>query len=132
MNEFGDAHVRHATLLWMSLLAADARDQLSWLGERELETEPVVEEVELFCRMSEGFAERGVLDPGQLRDLQAVGRRLGEIDATGRAGLWGDALASDTAWDDIRLLARQYLVSTLGDWRQPLPGSRSRPHKGDH
>ncbi|WP_369142129.1 hypothetical protein [Streptomyces sp. R44] len=132
MNEFGDAHIRYGTLLWMALLAADAQDQRSWLGERELETEPVVEEVELLCRMSEGFAERGVLEPGQLRDLQAVGRRLGEIDAGHRVGLWADALASDSAWDDIRLLARQFLISTLGDWRQPLPGRSAGPHKGDH
>ncbi|MER5207525.1 hypothetical protein [Streptomyces sp. NPDC002825] len=121
MNECGDARVRYGTLRWMALLAADSRDQLSWLRERELDTEPVVEEVELFCRLCEGFAERGVLEPEQLRKLQAVGRRLGAIDATRRVGRWADALVTDPAWDDIRRLARRFLVSTLGDWRQPLP-----------
>ncbi|MFF8381353.1 hypothetical protein ACF07V_35175 [Streptomyces sp. NPDC015661] len=131
MNEFGDARVRNGTLLWMALLAADNQEQLTWLEERELETEPVVEEVELLCRLSEGFAERGVLEPGQLRELQAVGRRLGDIDAARRTGLWADALATDPAWDDVRLLARRFLVSTLGDWRQPLPRP-VRPHNGGH
>lgn len=121
MNDLGDAHLRTWTLRLMTLLAADTQDQLAWLGERELETESLVEEVELLCRVSEGLVEREVFEPKDLRDLRAVGRRLGEIDAAGRAGLWAKALATDPAWDEIRLLARRFLLTTLGDWRQPMP-----------
>ncbi|MGW7370226.1 hypothetical protein ACWGI8_44150 [Streptomyces sp. NPDC054841] len=131
MNDLGDANLHTWTLRWMALLAADTRDQLSWLGERELETESVVEEVELLCRISEGLAERGAFEPKNLRDLQAIGRRLGEIDAGCRAGLWANALTKDPAWNEVRPLARQFLLSTLGDWRQPLPRP-VRPHTGDH
>ncbi|MFH8474546.1 hypothetical protein [Streptomyces sp. NPDC018000] len=105
----------------MALLAADTQVQLAWLGERELETEAVVEEVELLCRISEGLAERGAFEPENLRDLQAISRCLAEIDSACRAGLWANALATDPAWDAIRPLARQFLLTTLGDWRQPLP-----------
>ncbi|MEU0396785.1 hypothetical protein ABZ208_29155 [Streptomyces sp. NPDC006208] len=115
----------------MTLLAADTQDQLAWLGEREQETESVVEEAELLCRISEGLAERGAFEPENVRALQAIGRRLGEIDAACRAGLWVNALATDPAWDEIRSLARQFLLTTLGDWRQPLPRPVS-PHTGDH
>ncbi len=131
MNDLGDAHLRTWTLRLMTLFAADTQDQLAWLGERELETESIVEEVELLCRVSVGLAERGVFEPKELRDLQVIGRRLGEIDAACRAGLWADALGTDPAWDEIRLLARQFLLTALGDWRQPMP----RPvhsHTGDH
>ncbi|MEU9161495.1 hypothetical protein AB0D29_14665 [Streptomyces sp. NPDC048424] len=131
MNHLGDTNLRTWTLRFMALLAVDTPDQLAWLGERELETKDVVEEVELLCRVSEGLAERGVFEPEDLRGLQAIGRRLGEIDATCRVGLWHNALATDPAWDDIRSLARQFLLTRMGDWRQPLP----RPvgtHKGDH
>ncbi|MDN0200002.1 hypothetical protein [Streptomyces sp. S.PNR 29] len=121
MNDLGDAHLRTWTLRFMALLAADTQDQLAWLGEHELETKDVVEEVELLCRVSEGLAERGVFAPKDLRDLRAIGRRLGEIDAACRIGLWANALATDPAWDDIRRLARRFLLTTLGDWRQPLP-----------
>ncbi|MGW5849416.1 hypothetical protein ACWFQ8_15925 [Streptomyces sp. NPDC055254] len=131
MNPLGDAHLRTWTLRFMALLAADTQDQLAWLGERELETKDVVEEVELLCRVSEGLAERGAFEPEDLRDLRAVDRRLGEIDATCRVGLWNDALTKDSAWDDIRALARQVLLTRLGDWRQPLPRP-VRPHTGDH
>ncbi|WP_331735759.1 hypothetical protein [Streptomyces sp. NBC_00057] len=131
MNHLGDARLSTWTLRFMTLLAADTQDQLAWLDERELETEPVVEEAELLCRVSEGLAERGAFEPKDLRDLQAIGRRLGEIDAACRAGLWANALVTDPAWDDIRLLARQFLLTTLGDWRQPLPRP-ARPHTGDH
>ncbi|MER7666436.1 hypothetical protein [Streptomyces sp. NPDC096193] len=130
MNHLGDARLRTWTLRFMALLAADPQGQLAWLGERDLETKDVVEEVELLCRISEGLAERGVFEPKNLRDLRAVGRRLGEIDATGRVGLWGNALATDPAWDDVRSLARQFLLTRLGDWRQPLPRP-VRPHTGD-
>ncbi|MFB7383916.1 hypothetical protein ACFC6U_41325 [Kitasatospora purpeofusca] len=131
MNALGDAHLRTWTLRFMALLAAGTSDQLAWLGERELETKDVVEEVELLCRVSEGLAERGVFEPADLRDLRAVGRRLGEVDAHSRSGPWGNALATDPVWDDIRSLARQVLLTTLGDWRQPLPPP-ARPLTDDH
>ncbi|GAA3480378.1 hypothetical protein [Streptomyces yanii] len=130
MNHLGDARWRTLTLRFMALLAADIQDQLAWLGERELETESVVEELEFFCRISEGLTERGAFEPKNLRDLQAIGRRLGEIDAACRVGLWANALAADPAWDELRPLARQFLLTTLGDWRQPLPRP-VRPHTGD-
>ncbi|MFD5060732.1 hypothetical protein [Streptomyces sp. NPDC058394] len=129
MNHLGDAHLRTWTLRFMALLAAETQDQLAWLGERELETESVVEEVELLCRISEGLAERGAFE--NLGDLQAIARRLGEIDAACRVGLWANALATDPAWDEMRPLARRFLLTTLGDWRQPLPRP-VRPHRGNH
>ncbi|MGW7453000.1 hypothetical protein [Streptomyces sp. NPDC054787] len=131
MNHLGDARLRTWTLRFMALLAADAQDQLAWLGERELETKDVVEEVELLCRVCEGLAERGVFVREELHDLRAVGRRLGEIDATFRVGLWDNALVTDPAWEDVRSLARQFLLTGLGDWRQPLPRP-VRPHTVDH
>jgi hypothetical protein len=130
MNDLGDAHLRTWTLRFMALLSADSHDQLAWLGERGPETKDVVEEVELICRVSEELAERGAFGPADLRNLQAIGRRLGEIDAGCRAGLWANALATDPAWDDIRSLARQVLLTRLGDWRQPLPRP-FRPFTGD-
>ncbi|MFE7619854.1 hypothetical protein [Streptomyces sp. NPDC057496] len=121
MNHLGEVHLRTWTLRFMALLAAEARDQLAWLGERELETKDVVEEVELLCRVSEELAERGAFEPEDMRNLRAIGWRLDEIDATCRVGLWDNALTTDPAWDDIRSLARQFLLTRLGDWRQPLP-----------
>ncbi|MFJ8164277.1 hypothetical protein ACIRBY_25600 [Streptomyces sp. NPDC096136] len=122
MNDLGDARVRTWTLRLMTLLAADVEEQLAWVGEREVETQDVVEEAELLCRVCEGLAERGVLTPVELRDLRPVGRRLAEIDAASRAGLWAHALTgTDPAWDDVRLRSRQFLLTALGDPRRPLP-----------
>ncbi|MGW5418626.1 hypothetical protein [Streptomyces sp. NPDC003943] len=121
MNHLGDTRLRTWTLRFMALLAADTQDQLAWLGTRELETKDVIEEVELLCRVSEGLADRGVFEHEDLRDLRAIGRRLDEIDSTCRVGLWGNALTTDPAWKDIRSLARQFLLTSLGDWRQSLP-----------
>ncbi|MFD6277193.1 hypothetical protein ACFWFI_16690 [Streptomyces sp. NPDC060209] len=130
MNHLGDVNLRTWTLRFMALLAADTQDQIAWLGERELETKDAVEEVELLCRISEGLAERGAFEPEEQHVLQAIGRRLGEIDGASRVGLWAAALATDPAWDEIRPLARQFLLKTLGDWRQPLPRP-ARPHTDD-
>ncbi len=115
----------------MALLAADVQDQLAWLGECQLETESVIDEVELLCRISEGLAEREAFESADLSGLQAIGRRLSEIDAACRAGTWDNALATDPAWDDVRPLARQFLLATLGDWRQPLPRP-VLPHSSGH
>ncbi|MFF3301684.1 hypothetical protein [Streptomyces sp. NPDC002908] len=121
MNDFGDAHLRTWTLRLMALLSADRHAQLAWLRGQETETTDVAEEMELLCRVAEGLAERAVFVPGELRDLRTVGRRLGTMDVSHRVGYWADALSTDPAWDDIRALARQFLVTSLGDWRQPLP-----------
>ncbi|MFJ6479850.1 MULTISPECIES: hypothetical protein [unclassified Streptomyces] len=131
MNHLGEAHLRTWTLYFMALLAAEAQDQLAWLGERELETKDVVEEVELLCRVSEELTGRGAFEPEDLRNFRAIERRLGKIDATCRVGLWDNALTTDPAWDDIRSLARQVLLTRLGDWRQPLPRAVP-PHASDH
>lgn len=130
VNHLGDTNLRTWTLRFMALLAADIQDQIAWLGERELGTTDVVEEAELLCRVSEGLAERGVFGPADLRGLRAIGRRLGEID-TARIGLWANSLTTDQAWDDIRSLTRHFLLTNLGDWRQPLPRP-ARPHTDDH
>ncbi|KIF05474.1 hypothetical protein PL81_12995 [Streptomyces sp. RSD-27] len=122
MNDPGDARIRTWTLRLMTLLAADVQDQIAWVGERRVETADVVEEAELLCRVCEGLAERGVLEPEEIRDLRPVGRRLAEIDATARTGFWADALTTtEPAWNDVRLRSRQFLLTTLGAWRQPLP-----------
>lgn len=84
-------------------------------------TEDVVEEREALCRMAEGLTERGAFTPGELHGLRAVGRHFADIGAPSRAGLRGNALHADAGWDDLRLLARHVLVTTPGDWRQPLP-----------
>ncbi|MFJ3101372.1 hypothetical protein [Streptomyces sp. NPDC086835] len=122
-----DEHWRTWTRLFLSLLAADEPDQLTWLGERELETCLVVDDVEFACLIAEGLTDRGAFEPENLRDLQALGRRVGEIDADRRTAQWADALATDPAWEDVRTLARRFLVTLLGDWRQPLPRP-VRPH----
>jgi hypothetical protein len=129
MSQLGDAHLRAWTLRFMALLAADAQDQLAWLGDRELETKDVVEEVELLCRASEGLAERGAFESEDLRDLRAMDRRLGEIDATCRVGRWDNALATDSAWDDIRSLARQFL---LRHRHVPCARTRATESRADH
>ncbi|MEU1535342.1 hypothetical protein [Streptomyces fagopyri] len=131
MNLHGDANLRAWTQRFMALLAADAEVQLAWLVELGLETEAVVEEAEFFCRICEGLTERGVFEPENLRDLQAIGRCLAGIDDAARTGLWADALVTDPAWDAIRHLARQFLLTALGDWRQPLPRPL-RPRTNGH
>ncbi|MEV6353339.1 hypothetical protein [Streptomyces hydrogenans] len=121
MNPLGDVKLRTWTVRFMALLAADTQDQLAWLGERDVETKDVVEEVELLCRVSEGLAERGAFGPADVHHLRAIGCRLGEMDAVARVGPWADALATDPAWDAIRSLSRAFLCACLGDWRQQLP-----------
>ncbi|MFG3122047.1 hypothetical protein ACGFYO_08600 [Streptomyces sp. NPDC048201] len=129
MNRIGDTNLRTWTLRFMALLAADAQDQIAWLGRRELRTKDVVEEAELLCRVSEGLAERGVFEPADLRGLRAISRRLGEID-TARVGLWANSLTTEPAWDDIRSLTRQFLLTKPNDWCHPLPRA-ARPQADD-
>ena len=71
----------------------------------------------------EGPAERGVLEAANLRDLQAIGRRLGGIDADSRAGRSGA-----TPWPQIRR-GTKYVLSPAGfsSRRRATGASRCRP-----
>ncbi|MFJ8728710.1 hypothetical protein [Streptomyces bauhiniae] len=125
MNDLGDAHLRTWALRFMTLLAADLDDQLAWLGRQAVETGSVVEDVLLLCRVWEGLVERGVGEPGTLRDARGIGRLLGEIGEARHTGPWADELATEPVWGEVRALARQFLLTALGDWRQPLPRASS-------
>ncbi|MEU9096862.1 hypothetical protein [Streptomyces sp. NPDC048361] len=127
MNDVGDAKMRTWSLRFLVLLATDRADQLAWLGESDVDTGSVVEEGELLCRVSEELTKRGVFEVASLRDLQELGRLLGEIDPVCRPKLWAGTLATDSAWDEIRQVARRFLLTTLGDWRQPLPLAPRQP-----
>ncbi|MFF7381668.1 hypothetical protein [Streptomyces griseoluteus] len=121
MNDLGDVQLRAWALRFMTLLAADPGDQLAWLGEQAVETGSVVEEVLLLCRSWEGLVERGAGERATLGDARAIGRRLGDVADAPHTGLWAHALATEPVWGDVRSLARQFLRTELGDWRQPLP-----------
>ncbi|MFE0347552.1 hypothetical protein [Streptomyces griseoluteus] len=125
MNDLGDAHLRSWALRFLTLLAADPGDQLAWLGEQAVGTGSVVDEVLLLCRTWEGLVERGVGEQATLRDTRAIGRRLGDYADAPHTGLWADELAAEPVWGDVRSLARQCLLTELGDWRQPLPRADS-------
>ncbi|MEU8773463.1 hypothetical protein [Streptomyces sp. NPDC048606] len=116
------------TLVWMGLLATEAHDQIAWLGEREVDTKELIEEVELYCRACIRVGEAEVPEPEGWHHLRAVNRRLGEIDAAHRVGPWHAALTTDPAWNDIRSLAQRFLVTRLGDWshlrRRPATDER--------
>ncbi|MFD4543052.1 hypothetical protein [Streptomyces bauhiniae] len=124
MNDLGDAHMRSWALRFLTLLAADLDDQLAWLGAQAVGADSAVGEALLLCRIWEGLVERGVGEPGTLREVEAIGRRLDEVENTPHTGLWADELAVEPVWDDIRARARQFLLTELGDWRQPLPPVR--------
>ncbi|GAA3090759.1 hypothetical protein GCM10017562_72180 [Streptomyces roseofulvus] len=128
MNRLNDERLRTWTLRWMALLAADSQDQRAWLGDRDLDTASVVEEVELVCRISAGLAERAVLASEDTRDLQELGRHLAALTPDRRAGLWAESLVTDRTWTEVRTLARRILHRTTGDWRRPLPDPAGAPH----
>ncbi|MGW5332760.1 hypothetical protein [Streptomyces bauhiniae] len=125
MNDLGDAHMRTWALRFLTLLAADPEDQLAWLGRQAVETGSVVEEVLRLCGSWEGLVQRGVGEPATLADARAVARRLGEVADAPPTGLWADELAVEPVWAEVRSLARQFLLTELGDWRQPLPPADS-------
>ncbi|OIK07723.1 DUF2397 family protein [Streptomyces monashensis] len=67
----------------------------------------------------------------QLNEQRAGGSDRSADFRMGPVGLCANSLATDPAWDDIRSLARQFLLTKPGDWRQPLPRP-VRPRTGDH
>ncbi|MFJ5998750.1 hypothetical protein [Streptomyces sp. NPDC092370] len=107
-DEFGDHSVRGAALRCLAA-GFEFVDSL---------TQSVLQ---IRAGLYECGVQHGAFEPEDLRRLRAIDRRLGEIDAVCRVGLWANALATDPAWDDIRALARHFLLTALGDWRQPLP-----------
>ncbi|MFB6815849.1 hypothetical protein ACFCV8_15050 [Streptomyces sp. NPDC056347] len=128
MNDLGAEHLHTLTLRLMTLLAGEPRDQLAWSAEHGVSTEDLIEEVQLFCRVGQELAERGVVEPENLLHLEDIDRRLGEMAAADSSGPWSGFLVADPAWGEVRLAARKFLLGTVGEWRRPLPrpsGSRA-------
>ncbi|MER7760624.1 hypothetical protein [Streptomyces sp. NPDC097619] len=123
MNDLGDAKVRTWAMSLMVLLAAEREDQLLWLDRRGVETNDLLDEVRLLCRVSAALPPQGAFEPEVVSRLRAVERRLDDIDPARRTGAWDTALSEDPAWDEIRLLAREVLITQSGDWWRPLPGA---------
>ncbi|MGW2209644.1 hypothetical protein [Streptomyces sp. NPDC001781] len=131
MTDRGDSHLRTWALRFLTLLAADPGEQRAWLGEQAVETGSVAEEVLLLCRLWAGLVERGCGEPGTLADARAIARRLDGMQDAPRTGLWADALAVAPVWAEVRSLARQFLLTELGDRRQPLPRA-GEPLRSQH
>ncbi|WP_330301608.1 MULTISPECIES: hypothetical protein [unclassified Streptomyces] len=105
----------------LAVLAADPSDQLAWAGEHHVRTAAVADDAAFILHLAEGMAERGTLEPQALQGLKTIDRFFGEMAVRGPAGRWADALTADTAWSEVRTVARRILVARLGEWRLPLP-----------
>ncbi|MFD5448733.1 hypothetical protein ACWDTR_03270 [Streptomyces sp. NPDC003470] len=120
MSRSDDPRWRRLTIEALTVLAADASDQLAWVGDDEVLTDDIAFDFDFATRAAEGLVAEGDVDPGILPDLQAIDLVLGGMNARDSAVPWADALVTDPGWDSIRSLARQVLRVMSDDEPKPL------------
>ncbi|MEJ3748636.1 hypothetical protein WEI85_35815 [Actinomycetes bacterium KLBMP 9797] len=108
----------------LTTLAADAAEQLAWLGDDGVLTNDIVDDFELAMRLAQQLAAEGSVDRKVLPELQAIDLVLESMNGRGHAHWWSDALVADEGWDKVRTLARQTLIVLVGDWRLPVSAVR--------
>lgn len=102
--------------LWDSVLnlSLPSEDQLSILdalGNREAIDELALALDDAFWVVSEAF-NRNQLSRTELNSLNELNRTLNELSGPSKAENWTvEALENNQEWDNVRLLARQALVS---------------------
>ncbi|MFJ4188191.1 hypothetical protein [Kitasatospora sp. NPDC089509] len=110
-----DSRRRRWLIQLLTVLAADAADQLAWGAEHEVMTDAIVLDFDLVLRLAES------LDPEVAPGLRAIDLVFDEMNVRDHAGRWVDTLAADSRWDAVRTTSRRTLVRMLGEWHQPLP-----------
>ncbi|WP_223887013.1 hypothetical protein [Streptomyces viridosporus] len=106
----------------LTVLAADAQAQVSWLVKHAVMTDEIALDFDHAFRMAEALVAEGQLAHGVMADLQEIDVVLSGMSGGGNADRWtGDALSIDGGWALARRLARRVLVAELGEWQQPLP-----------
>lgn len=114
----------------LAVLAADPPDQMAWSRKHRVRTAAVAEEVKSSLHLAGGMTNRGAFGPTALQDLKTIGLLCGDAVQRGDLDHWEDALQVDSAWEEIRTLARRILIDRLGTWDQPLP-RRVLPQRDD-
>ncbi|GGW15422.1 hypothetical protein GCM10010264_63350 [Streptomyces globisporus] len=106
----------------LTVLAADAQKQVTWLVRHAVMTDEVALDFDHAFRMAEVLVAEGQLARGVMVDLQEIDVILSGMSGGENADRWTrDALSTDEGWALARRLARRVLVAELGEWQQPLP-----------
>ncbi|MFD8535224.1 hypothetical protein [Streptomyces rubrogriseus] len=106
----------------LTVLAADAQVQVSWLVRHPVMTDEIVLDFDHAFRMAEALVAEGELARRLMADLREIDVVLSKMSGGRNADRWTrDALSTDEGWALARRLARRVLVAELGEWRQPLP-----------
>ncbi|MFF5161291.1 hypothetical protein ACFY3N_34725 [Streptomyces sp. NPDC000348] len=106
----------------LTVLAADAQVQVSWLVRHAVMADGIALDFDHAFRMAEALVAEGQLARGVMADLQEIDVVLSGMSGDGNADGWtGDALSTDGGWALARRLARRVLVAELGEWQQLLP-----------
>ncbi|MEU2970202.1 hypothetical protein ABZ687_35195 [Streptomyces ardesiacus] len=106
----------------LTVLAADAQVQGSWLVRHAVMTDEIALDFDHAFRMAEALVAEGELARGVMADLREIDVVLSKMSGGGNADRWTrDALSTDEGWALARRLARRVLVAELGEWKQPLP-----------
>ncbi|MET9352537.1 hypothetical protein ABZY14_05865 [Streptomyces sp. NPDC006617] len=106
----------------LTVLAADAHIQVSWLVRHAVMADEIALDFDHAFRMAEDLATEGQLGRGVMADLRKIDVTLSRMSVGENADRWTrDALSTDEGWALARRLARRILVAELGEWQQPFP-----------
>lgn len=106
----------------LTVLAADAQIQVSWMVKHAVMTDEIALDFNHAFRMAGVLVADGQLARGVMADLREIDVILGGMSGVENADRWTrDALSTDEGWALARRLARRVLVAELGEWQQPLP-----------
>ncbi|MEU4979609.1 hypothetical protein [Streptomyces sp. NPDC021969] len=106
----------------LTVLAADAQLQVSWLVRHAVMTDEIALDFDHAFRMAEVLVAERQLGRGVMADLREIDATLSRMSGGENADRWTrDALSTDEGWALARRLARRILATELGEWQQPFP-----------
>ncbi|MEU9336650.1 hypothetical protein AB0D49_26365 [Streptomyces sp. NPDC048290] len=118
----GTAFRRRLLCEALTVLAADAPDQVRWLDRYAVLADDIALDFAHAFDFVDALVDEGALDAVTPPVLREIDRLLGAMSGAEHADRWSrDALAVDPGWCRARSLAREVLVAELGEWRHPMP-----------
>ncbi|MFI9248054.1 hypothetical protein ACIGXF_37085 [Streptomyces sp. NPDC053086] len=111
MDTHGSSFRRRLLIESLTVMAAPASDQTTWLEKHGVVTDEIALDFEHAFRMAERLVEEGLLGRDSLPDLRVIDSIFDGMTRNETTNRWTTAaLGSDPGWSAVRELARTVLA----------------------
>jgi hypothetical protein len=126
MVALGEDARRSLLVASLTVVAADAAEQVAWVDRYRVTTDEIALDFEHALPVAEDDVTASGFGREVLADLRAIAAIFQGMSGPHRVDCWTrESVAADPRWGEARALARRALIALVGTWRLPMPELRA-------